>query len=387
MKTLIGFLLLLCLAIYAGLNIHADPGYILIGFQHWTVEMPLWLGIITLSLTGIMLHLAFRLFSYLIKIDDHFKQWKKQKRTFRAHQQTNQGLIALIEGDWKTSETLLLNAARYSDTPLINYLSAARAAHSLSAYDRRDQHLKCAHESTKGAGIAVGLTQAELQLKRKQLEQALATLCHLSQIAPKQTHVLLLLLKTYEQLGDWQQVLSLLTRCQKSKAISADDFQAYQQKAYTQLLHHTGRLDAAEQLWHTMPKALHTEPTILTLYVNILLNYNRGDEVVVLLREALKKDWHPDWITLFAEAKVSHTKQQITMAEQWLAQHPDDPLLLRALGKLCLREKLWGKSQHYLEASLTFSPQASAYRLLGELFDALDQPEKALEAYRQAATA
>src|SRR5690606_39905473 len=42
-------------------------------------------------------------------------------------------------------------------------------------------------------------------------------------------------------------------------------------------------------------------------------------------------------------------------AEALLKQHPQDPLLLLSLGRLCLQAELWGKAREYFEVSLEFS--------------------------------
>lgn len=46
------------------------------------------------------------------------------------------------------------------------------------------------------------------------------------------------------------------------------------------------------------------------------------------------------------------------LAESWLKQAPQDAQLLLCLGRLCLRNQLWGKAREYLEASLQFARQA-----------------------------
>ena len=58
--------------------------------------------------------------------------------------------------------------------------------------------------------------------------------------------------------------------------------------------------------------------------------------------------------------------------------------LLLALGKLCLHQKLWGKAQNYLEASISLTPSHAAYEALGQLAERLGKPEQASKYYQQA---
>src|SRR5690606_17816810 len=43
--------------------------------------------------------------------------------------------------------------------------------------------------------------------------------------------------------------------------------------------------------------------------------------------------------------------RQLSSAERWLTDHAHDATLLLALGRLALRNELWGKAREYLEAS------------------------------------
>ena len=57
-------------------------------------------------------------------------------------------------------------------------------------------------------------------------------------------------------------------------------------------------------------------------------------------------------------------------------------LLLLALGRMCVRQKLWGKAQSYLEASLAIRPSRAAHLELARLFDQLERPDDANRHYR-----
>ena len=68
-----------------------------------------------------------------------------------------------------------------------------------------------------------------------------------------------------------------------------------------------------------------------------------------------------------------------------MRRHPDDARLLKALGRMCLRQRLWGKAQSYLEASLSVAPSQQAHLELARLFDQLERPEEANKHYRASA--
>jgi HemY protein len=78
----------------------------------------------------------------------------------------------------------------------------------------------------------------------------------------------------------------------------------------------------------------------------------------------------------------SSSAKQLTSAESWLKKHSTNPVLLFTLGRLCLRNKLWGKARSYLEASISIDPSAYAYRELGALLETMGEPDKALTCFK-----
>ena len=82
---------------------------------------------------------------------------------------------------------------------------------------------------------------------------------------------------------------------------------------------------------------------------------------------------------------------QIEHCETWLGQRPGDAELALALGFLCLRQKLWGKAQRYLEQALADTTDVrvarEAHLKLAQMHEALGQGEQAAQHYRQCALA
>jgi len=73
------------------------------------------------------------------------------------------------------------------------------------------------------------------------------------------------------------------------------------------------------------------------------------------------------------------------MAEKWLQDYGSSDVLLLALGRICIRLKLWGKAQNYLEASIGIRPSAETCLELANLLSRteLNEPEKACQYYKQ----
>lgn len=68
-----------------------------------------------------------------------------------------------------------------------------------------------------------------------------------------------------------------------------------------------------------------------------------------------------------------------------MRRHPEDARLLEALGRMCLRQRLWGKAQSYLEAALAVDPSQQGHLELARLFDQLQRADEANKHYRASA--
>ena len=73
-------------------------------------------------------------------------------------------------------------------------------------------------------------------------------------------------------------------------------------------------------------------------------------------------------------------------AETWLRAKPEDPDLLLACARLCLRAELFGKARSYLEASLARRPNPEASLLLADLLESIDEPARSSAVLREAVT-
>ncbi|HMT81472.1 MAG TPA: heme biosynthesis protein HemY, partial [Azonexus sp.] len=97
------------------------------------------------------------------------------------------------------------------------------------------------------------------------------------------------------------------------------------------------------------------------------------------------KEWQPELLVIYGRLTGSEQTARIAKAEGWLRQHPEDARLLEALGRMCLRQRLWGKAQSYLEAALAVDPSQQAHLELARLFDQLQRTDEANKHYRASA--
>lgn len=389
MKKLIVLLLIITLGVWVGLKLKADPGYVLLAYQHWTIEMPLWLAMISLFFIFIILYYLLKIIGFTHHLSLKIHHWTDRYHANRSHQLTTRGLIQLAEGHWARAENYLKQGAKFSETPLINYIPAARAAQQLGAYDRRDQYLRLAYRATPEAEMAVGLTQAELQRQQGQLEVALATLNHLRQIAPKHPYVLKLLVKTHISLHDWESLPPLLKLCRSKHILTVDELEKLERQTFMGLIITAckkNNLPLFENHWKILPKQFSHDPAFVDYYVKILLLNSRKEEALSLIKNTLKKEWNEHLIKIYGSIESDDIQRQLNIAESFFKTHPDDPMLLLTLARLCIKDQLWGKARHYIEKSLTIATLSESYLELGRILENLNEPQKAMMAYRQGLT-
>ena len=385
MKTLIIGLIMLAVSVALTLAVKQDNGYILLGYGDWTVEGSLALFLLLNLVLFAVLYLVVRFILRLWAVPGRVHDWREQRGTRRAQQALTQGLVELSEGNWKGAEKDLVRFASKSDTPLLNYLAAARSAQQQGAHDRRDQYLQLAHESMPSADIAVSLTQAELQLAHEQYEQGLATLKHLRSIAPKHTHVLKLLKELYQRLGEWQALYDLLPELKKRKVIDESEQRSLELNIFRSKLNQAAQDENPQALissWRNMPMPVRNNEMITTVYANHLLNRKQFNQVEVLLREAVSRQWSNDLVELYGRVWAEDGVKQLATAEGWLKEDDRNSALLLTLGRLSLRNKLWGKARSYLEASIGIEPSVDAYRELGALLEKMDESGEALHYFK-----
>lgn len=390
MKNLLKIWLVLVLGGIIGALVGQDSGYVLISAGVYTIEMSLVLLILLLCVLFVSLYFVLRLIIRAYRLPVDVSQWRQKRSARLAQDAMTRGLLELSEGQWRKAERRLIKYADRAETPLLNYLSAARAAQLQGAHDRRDAYIRLAHENMPSADVAVSLTQAELQMADHQLEQALATLKHLRSVAPKHTYVLRLLRRLYEQLGDWDNLRELIPELRRRKVEVADELRQLEITTHRALLkkaQQQGDATDLAQTWAGIPKALHMHPEVVADYVGYLQAYQHDADAEKLLHQTLNQGWNTQLVELYGLIECPEPGKHLARLEKFLDEHPSDTVLLLTLGRLSLRAKLWGKARGYLEACVAQeNPPLDAYRELGRLLERMGEGDTAMRLYRKALT-
>jgi uncharacterized protein HemY len=135
-----------------------------------------------------------------------------------------------------------------------------------------------------------------------------------------------------------------------------------------------------KKYWKKNGKEYADNPVVIAAYVDALMVADEAHEAVSVLEQSLHKNYHPGLIIEYANASLrvdaKLAVKQMQRAESWLDSHGSEPALLLALGRLSLRNELWGKAREYFERSLKSSSDPIAFAELARLLINLKEQNK-----------
>ncbi|HFD81229.1 MAG TPA: heme biosynthesis protein HemY [Gammaproteobacteria bacterium] len=382
MKWLLVALAVLLASVAVALVALPDPGYVLIGYGNYSIETTLIVFVVLL----VLVYFGLRLLAGLWQVPRKVHHWEQRRRARRLQRLFDESVIELLEGRPQRAERRLARLLKSGQAPLQAYLSAAKLASQAGADDRRDRYLELATRRFPTATVAVEMTRAELQLARSQLDQAQTTLEQLQKQAPHSARTLQLRMQLYLKQQDWEQLRALLPDLLHAGVLESERWQQLAAQVYREQVRALG--DAGDEAglkgaWKQLPPPVRQDEGLLAVYVEQLLHLGEQRQAERLLQQRIADHWSPRLVYLYGELDGADAAHQLETAERWLEQHPDDAVLLLTLGKISLRNQLWGKARGYLEASISRQPTPEACRLLGSLLERLEEPEKAAECYRK----
>jgi len=391
MRLLVVGLLVLIATVALALSAQQDSGHVVIAYGDWTVESSLLLFVAGLIILFIALYYVLRAWSGIITLPQRLRRWRRQRRAAKVRTAYVRGMTALNQGQWATAEKWLLKRVRHSDAPALHYLAAAQAAEAQGSTVRRDSYLRAALNHGAKTDMAVGLAQAGYYLQHHQADEARAILVDLHAAHPKHTATLKSLMEAYVAVEDWEGLLQIIPDLERRQVITVGKAEQLQHTAYRALFARAAANKNAaylRQLWQRSPRHARRNEDVLFDYARALGNADpqAGDQLDLLLSDAIHRRWSDALVYAYGLIPSPNVATQLTYAERWLKHHADNAVLLLTLGRLSVRNQLWGKGRSYLEASLAIEPQAETYRELGALLERLQNPEAALECYRKALT-
>lgn len=395
MRVFIWLLVMMASAIGIAVTARFNPGNVVLFYPPYRVDLSLNFFMVLLVAAFMLVYFLVRAFNATMSMPARVAAYRQNKRERDGNKGLRDALKALFEGRFGHAEKAALRAAELPENAGVAALIGARAAHRMRQQARRDQWLAriAADNSMKTARL---MTVTELLVDDHQPEAALEAVRELNASGTRHIHALQWSLKAEQQAKNWPEVLRLVRLLDKHKALHPALSARLRELAYDDLLSDSAHdAESLKRVWSSIPGADRVKPFVACRAATALNARGLHDEARVVCEEALAANWDDRVVRAYRDAAApvgsAALLAQIEHCEAWMQDRPTDAELALTLGSLCLKQKLWGKAQRYLEQALSDASEARMVReshlKLAQLHEALSQPDEAANHYRQCALA
>lgn len=390
MRTWFWTLLVLTLAVALAVFLRETSGNVLVMVNDLRIEVSLAFAVMSLVMLFVGLYVLLRLLSWLIAIPSRLRAWNDRRVSKKEHELLEQGWTELLEGRYSHAEkdlTRLFDQTRSANRQVLAALSAARAAHALGEFERRDQLIARARETANtdtALNEAVITAAADLYLDQGEPQLALDSLLPLQQSGARHVHTLRLLLRAYRQLNQHEKVFELTRSLSRRTALPASEASQMITTAAAALIRAGQHDDSWRKIWKELKTEERTAADVALAAAEANESLGQFDEAAAILEQAIVVSYDPRLLSAYARSDAKHVARRLEKAESWLEKRPEDPDLLATLGTLCLQGQIWGQAEHYLQRSVARRNDARVHALLGSLYDRLNRPQDATRHWRKA---
>ncbi len=387
MRALLWLIGLFALAAVASLLATHNSGYVLIVSSPYRIQLSLNLVICLLVLGFLAAYLLVRLIRRTLRLPGAVGRFRAHRRHEGAQRKLRDSLRFFMEGRYAQALKHAAESHRKEPENGIAALVAARAAHEIRDEERYREWMGQAEKYEKLRSARL-MTEAELAVDGRRFEEAAGCLGTLRERGERHIAAQRLALKAAQGARRWEETARLARQLHKHKGMGEDAARAIIRKAHVECLRERAGDD--EQLaayWGSIPPREAGDHLLLERAVPILVAAGQGALARKAVEEMLSEHWEPVLARCYADCCVEDEvlSQGLARAEGWLREHPQDAGLLLSLGRLCMRMKLWGKAQSYLEAALSIDADRDTHLALARLSEALERPGEAQKHYRRAA--
>jgi len=389
LRGLFWLLVLAVLAVAVALGARLNDGYVLLVLPPWRAEVSLNLMVLVIFAGFCVFYFLLRSLALTLGMPARVSHWRAQRQKEKAAQVFQDAVRLLFEGRFGQALKRAGEANAAGTAPGLSALIAARAAQRMREPEKQRYWLEHARTDDPRTEAATLMLDAEMANEERRFADALAALGRLQGKQGRHIAALRLELRARQGTGDWDGVLKLVRQLAKRDALPAEVVREIRTQAH--LAGITKRCSDQAQLvayLRTIPEEERGRRVVLAAARALMATGGDGDAqklIETALERADGDNWQAELAAIYGRLTGGEQTARIARAEAWLRRHPDDAVLLMALGRMCQRQRLWGKAQSYLEASLSVAPSQAGHLELARLLDQLDKPDEANKHYRASA--
>jgi HemY protein len=369
-------ILLATIAVGIALLLLNSTGYVVIFSGRNRIELSLNLLILMVIGGYLGFYALARFVATLVAIPARVRGYREERLRTRLRQSLSDSLLAFFQGRYASAEKSAAAAMLGDETKGVAAIIAARSAHELGRFNERERFLDEAKGSAPDVDQARLTTLADLLVSQGRHEEALAVLKDLSARDSRNLRLLRLRLQAEQALRLWDPVLDTVDALARLGGIGPAEAATARDSQDTAAL---------SAYWKQLPGEMRNDAIVAATAARYHLALGNAAAAQAIVEQALEREWSPALVALYGEAAGEDALPQIERAEKWLRAHARDPALLLALGKLCMRQALWGKAQSYIEASIALEPTHDGHMTLAALMEKIGRPQEAVLHFRKSA--
>ncbi|MGB4911010.1 MAG: heme biosynthesis HemY N-terminal domain-containing protein [Candidatus Dechloromonas phosphoritropha] len=388
MRWVFWILALFTVAVAAALGARVNDGYVLLVLPPHRIEVSLNLFVLALVTLVLILYAALRTLALTLGLPRRVKRYRERRRRERAGTVFQDAVRLLFEGRFgqalkKATESYAAGTYRG-----VSALVAARAVQRMHEPEKQQEWMRRALADDPRNEAAALMLEAEMMNELRRFDEALIVLGRFQGKQGRHIAALRLELRARQGTGDWDGVLKLVRQIEKRDALPPEVAREIKTLAHLEnIRRRRGDAGQLQDYLRAVPAFDYGRRLVLAA-ARALVEADALTVAQNLIESALdgysEAGWQPELVGIYGDLTGPGLTARIARAEDWLHQYPGEATLLLALGRMCMNQRLWGKAQSYIEASLATEETRDAHLALAKLCDKLERSDEANRHFRAA---
>ena len=381
MRQFLWIMVILIVAAILGVFIARFPGFLLLQLGQGSYAAPLWMVFLGTVFSLIILYIIYKTLSFLLFIPQslrHYQQTNRQKKQLRL---LGEGLEQFVIQDFKTASNAFSQLAKLNFLQAQSLLMALVGAQATG--DKKAQIVIKKQLTQQSASLAphtLLLVEVDALLDEGAKASLMQAKEHLLALKATGTQAILIrLFEVYLELQEYTQAFNIFLQLDKKE--QPLDGQIRMDLLVGFLHESSSTHETLENAWKKIPTKDKQEVLIVSTYLNGLISLKQTALAEKLLRKQLNYAFDDELFDLFSTLSVDNDKKQLALAEGWLKNQELSTQISLAMGRICAKNKLFGRAKHYFEQSLALGPTLEATKSLAKLLEDNGQLDEALAIY------
>ena len=375
---------------YGGLKLaellkDGGPGYVLIYFNHYSVETSFWIFIVGMvGFAIITLGLVWLVFNggkLLIKLG----LLPRRFSTGQSRRLQQAGLLAFADQNYVKAGKELRRAGKNADMPFVDFLYSARSALVLNQIDDAEAAFKKARDCADKDDLAIALFAIDMAQALNDDAKAQQRLEEARSRYETDPRFVIKAAAVYHSVGQWESLQPLLKPLTKKQLVNKALLQTYATDGYAGLLAQTARHKDLSALnkWFKQAQSYQLDERVYMAYFEGLITLGEAAEARGRIERQLKQHWNETLLRLYLTLPAAHASEQQQFVDGLSTAQAGNPTLLYAQGLVASRNADWLVAKKHLEQSLAIHATAEAWFTLAQVYAGLHQPSEQTNALNQ----